>query len=269
MPARSIVPAVLAVAEHRALMGADVQKGIAAGLELMCRMSLVAPRRSTKRASIRPRCSARRPRPRPSAAALSLSPEKIAHAIGIAGLLASGIIEYLADGSWTKRLHAGSSAQSGIRAALLAEAGFTGPATVLEGSHGFYKAFAPSKTPNFSPLLEGLGTRSVLETIAFKPYACGTMTQPFIDCAIELARAGRQGRRHRVHGLQCGRGNRAPAVGAAALKHAPPNGYAGKILDALLHRRRLSSTARPGSSSSPTSACRTRRCARSPRKSPT
>ena len=38
-----IVPAVLAVAEHRSLMGADVQKGVAAGLELMCRMSLVTP----------------------------------------------------------------------------------------------------------------------------------------------------------------------------------------------------------------------------------
>ena len=138
-----------------------------------------------------------RPRRRPSRPRSVSSPEKIAHAIGIAGSLASGIIEYLADGSWTKRLHAGSSAQSGIRAALLAEAGFTGPKTVLEGSHGFYKAFAPSKTPNFSPLLEGLGTRFVLETIAFKPYACGTMTQPFIDCAIELRRIGHQARRHR------------------------------------------------------------------------
>src|SRR5256885_1876148 len=125
-----------------------------------------------------------------AAAALAMPVDKIAHAIGVAGSLASGIIEYLADGSWTKRLHAGAAAQAGIRAALLAEGGFTGPATVLEGSHGFYKAFAPSKAPDFAPLLERLGASWVLETVAVKPYACGTMNQPFIDCAIELARSG-------------------------------------------------------------------------------
>jgi hypothetical protein len=65
------------------------------------------------------------------------------------------------------------AAQSGLRATLLAEGGFNGPRTVLEGQHGFYKAFAPSKAPDFKPLLEGLGDNWVLETVAFKPYACG------------------------------------------------------------------------------------------------
>jgi 2-methylcitrate dehydratase PrpD len=224
-----IVPAVLAIAEHRSLMGADVQKGIAAGLELMCRMSLVTPE-AIHKACFHPTAVLGAPAAAAAVAtALSLSPEKIAHAIGIAGSLASGIIEYLADGSWTKRLHAGSSAQSGIRAALLAEAGFTGPATVLEGSHGFYKAFAPSKTPNFSPLLEGLGTRFVLETIAFKPYACGTMTQPFIDCAIELQRSGIKADDIATLVCNVGEGTVHRLWEPLAKKHAPPNGYAGKF----------------------------------------
>jgi len=224
-----IVPAVLAIAEHRALMGADVQKGIAAGLELMCRMSLVTPE-AIHKACFHPTAVLGAPAAAAAvAAALNLSPEKIAHAIGIAGSLASGIIEYLADGSWTKRLHAGSSAQSGIRAALLAEAGFTGPATVLEGSHGFYKAFAPSKTPNFSPLLEGLGTNFVLETIAFKPYACGTMTQPFIDCAVELRRSGVKPDDIATLVCNVGEGTVHRLWEPLAKKHAPPNGYAGKF----------------------------------------
>jgi 2-methylcitrate dehydratase PrpD len=224
-----IVPAVLAIAEHRSLLGADVQKGIAAGLELMCRMSLVTPE-AIHKACFHPTAVLGAPAAAAAVAtALSLTREKIAHAIGIAGSLASGIIEYLADGSWTKRLHAGSSAQSGIRAALLAEAGFTGPASVLEGSHGFYKAFAPSKTPNFAPLLEGLGTRFVLETIAFKPYACGTMTQPFIDCAIELKRAGIKA--DDIASMVCnvGEGTVHRLWEPLAQKHAPPNGYAGKF----------------------------------------
>jgi 2-methylcitrate dehydratase PrpD len=184
-----VVPAVLAAAEHRALDGNAVVKGIAAGVEIMCRMSLVAPQ-ATHKACFHPTAIFGAPAAAVGvAAALGLAPAEIARAIGIAGSLASGIIEYLADGSSTKRLHAGVAAQSGIRAALLAENGFSGPATVLEGRHGFYRAFAPSRAPDFAPLTKGLGVRWILETVAFKPYACGTMTQPFIDCAIELARS--------------------------------------------------------------------------------
>jgi 2-methylcitrate dehydratase PrpD len=72
----------------------------------------------------------------------------------------------------------------------MARGGFLGPRTVFEGTHGFYRAFAPSAAPDFALLLDGLGEKWVIETIAFKPYACGTMTQPFIDCAISLAQKG-------------------------------------------------------------------------------
>ena len=183
-----IIPAVLAIAEERQLDGAAAMTACAIGTELLCRMSLVAPQ-ATHRASFHPTAVMGAPAAAAAVAtALQLSAVQTTHALGIAGSLASGIIEYLADGSSTKRLHAGVAAQSGIRAALLAEAGFSGPATVFEGSHGFYKAFAPSRVPDFRHLLEGLGTHWVTPAIAFKPYACGTMTQPFIDCAIEAAR---------------------------------------------------------------------------------
>jgi 2-methylcitrate dehydratase PrpD len=104
--------------------------------------------------------------------------------------MASGIIEYLADGSWTKRMHAGWSAQAAIRAAMMGDAGFSGPRTVFEGTHGLFSAFAPSIEPEFELLTEGLGSRWEAAAIAYKPYACGTMTQPYIDCAVRLARAG-------------------------------------------------------------------------------
>jgi 2-methylcitrate dehydratase PrpD len=163
------------------------------------------------------------------AAAIGLDAKKTAHALGISGSLASGIIEYLADGSWTKRMHAGAGAQSGIRAALLAEHGFTGPMSVFEGTHGFYKAFAPSKAPDFAPLLAGLGSQWVLETLAFKPYACGTMTQPFIDCAIALAKSGVKADDIESMVCEVGEGTVHRLWEPLALKHAPPNGYAGKF----------------------------------------
>ncbi|HSA90304.1 MAG TPA: MmgE/PrpD family protein [Burkholderiales bacterium] len=186
----AIVPAALALAEHRGLDGAGVVKGIVAGTEFACRGSMVAPQ-AIHRAGFHPSgvlCALGAAAA--GAAMLGLEPRRIAHAIGIAGSFASGIIEYLADGAWTKRFHPGWAAQAGIRAALLAEAGFTGPLSVLEGAHGFYKAFAPSKAPDFEVLLGGLGKRYVIDGIAFKPYACGTMTHPYIDCMMELRAAG-------------------------------------------------------------------------------
>jgi len=102
--------------------------------------------------------------------------------------MASGIIEYLAEGAWTKRLHPGWAAQSGIRAADLARNGFIGPRTVMEGTHGFYYAFAHGKDGDWGKLLDGFGERWVAASIAFKPYACGTMTQPYVDCARRLAK---------------------------------------------------------------------------------
>lgn len=224
-----IVSAVLAIAEKRGLSGDAVMRGIAVGTELMCRMSLVAPQ-ATHKASFHPTAIFGAPAAAAAVgAALGLDGQTIGRALGISGSLASGIIEYLADGSSTKRLHAGAAAQAGLRAALLAEGGFTGPLTVFDGTNGMYKAFAPSKAPDFSKLLDGLGTEWILETLAFKPYACGTMTQPFIDCAIKLAATGVKA--EDIVSIRCnvGEGTVHRLWEPLSEKHTPPNGYAGKF----------------------------------------
>lgn len=228
-----IVPAVLAIAEDRGLSGDALVKGCAVGVEILCRMSLVAPQ-ATHRASFHPTAVMGAPAAAIAVATcLGLPASQVTQALGIAGSLSSGIIEYLADGSSTKRLHAGAAAQSGIRAALLAAAGFTGPATVFEGQHGFYKAFAPSLAPNFHPLVDGLGTEWVTPTVAFKPYACGTMTQPFIDCAVEAAEElDRRGLTvDAIESVVCsvGQGTVHRLWEPIDLKRSPPNGYAGKF----------------------------------------
>lgn len=224
-----IVSAVLAIAEKRGLDGNAVMRGIAVGTELMCRMSLVAPQ-ATHKASFHPTAIFGAPAAAAAVgAALGLGNHKIARALGISGSLASGIIEYLADGSSTKRLHAGAAAQAGLRAALLAEGRFTGPLSVFDGTNGMYKAFAPSKAPDFSHLLDGLGQEWILETLAFKPYACGTMTQPFIDCAKMLAKSGVKA--EDIVSITCnvGEGTVHRLWEPLAEKHRPPNGYAGKF----------------------------------------
>jgi 2-methylcitrate dehydratase PrpD len=123
-------------------------------------------------------------------AALGLNAKQIVDALGIAGSMAGGIIEYLAEGAWTKRMHAGWAAQSGLRAALLAKAGFVGPRTVFEGVHGLFHGFAHTTKGDYDALSGDFGTRWVTDTLAFKPYPCGTMAQPYIDCARRLAARG-------------------------------------------------------------------------------
>ncbi|SFA74505.1 2-methylcitrate dehydratase PrpD [Rhizobium sp. NFR07] len=224
-----IVPAVIAIGEKRGLDGRAAMRGIAVGAELMCRMSLVAPQ-ATHKASFHPTAIFGAPAAAAAVcAALGLDEAVTARALGISGSLASGIIEYLADGSSTKRLHAGAAAQAGLRAALLAEGGFTGPLSVFEGSHGLYKAFAPSKQPDFGCLVDGLGEQWIVETLAFKPYACGTMTQPFIDCAMMLAKSGVKA--DNIVSITCrvGEGTVHRLWEPLAKKQAPPNGYAGKF----------------------------------------
>ncbi len=182
-----MVPAILAAGEQRRLTGADLLRGLAVGAELICRLALVAPT-AMHRQGFHPTavCGAFGAAAG-VATALNLTPAQFASALGIVGSMASGIIEYLAEGTWTKRMHPGWAAGAGWRAARLAESGFVGPRTVFEGEHGAFHAFAVPGIPrDFSHLRDGWGSRWEVANLAFKPYACGTMAQPFIDCALKL-----------------------------------------------------------------------------------
>jgi 2-methylcitrate dehydratase PrpD len=150
-------------------------------------------------------------------------------ALGTAASMASGIIEYLAEGAWTKRLHAGWSAQSGLKAALFGRAGFLGPRTVFEGVHGFFHAFAHTTKGDYAALTGDFGERWVTETLAFKAYPCGTMTHPYIDCARRLAARGIKADDIAEMVCDVGEGTVHRLWEPLAAKQRPANGYAGKF----------------------------------------
>ncbi len=223
-----VVPAVLALAEREKLSMTQATQAIAIGAELMCRASLVAPKLIHK-AGFHPTAAIGALAAALAAAtALRLTEKQAVNALGIAGSMAGGIIEYLAEGAWTKRLHPGWAAQSGIRAADLARAGFVGPRTVLEGAHGFFHAFAHTAQGDFARLLEGFGSRWIAESIAFKLYACGTMTHPYIDCA---RRIGTRVKPEEIEEIVCeaAEGTVHRLWEPLAAKRRPPNGYAAKF----------------------------------------
>ena len=185
-----IVPAVLAACERHNPDGRMALVGIAVGTEVLCRLSLVVPK-AVHKAGFHPTAVfGAMGAAAGVGAALGLNARQIVDALGIAGSMAGGIIEYLAEGAWTKRLHAGWAAQSGIRAALLARGGFVGPRTVFEGVHGLFHGFAHTTQGDYGALTDDFGMRWVTDTLAFKPYPCGTMAQPYIDCARRLAARG-------------------------------------------------------------------------------
>jgi 2-methylcitrate dehydratase PrpD len=184
------VPAVLAACERHHPDGCMALTGIAVGTDVLCRLSLVVPK-AVHKAGFHPTAIfGAMGAAAGVGAALGLNARQIVDALGVAGSMAGGIIEYLSEGAWTKRLHAGWAAQSGIRAALLARAGFVGPRTVFEGVHGLFHGFAHTTEGDYSALTGDFGTRWVTDTLAFKPYPCGTMAQPYIDCARRLAAHG-------------------------------------------------------------------------------
>ena len=224
-----IVPALLAAAQRHKLSGADLLRGIAVGAEVMCRLCAVAPTKVHKAGFHPTAIFGVMGAVAGLGAALRLSEDELVDAFGIAGSMASGIIEYLADGAWTKRMHPGWAAQSGYRAVRLAQAGFKGPATVFEGEHGLFHGFANTSSGDFEAMLAGVGREWIWTSIAFKPYACGTMAHPYIDCARELLRQGLVPAD--IAQIEC---NTAEGIvhrlwEPLALKQSPPNAYAAKF----------------------------------------
>jgi 2-methylcitrate dehydratase PrpD len=224
-----IVPAVLAACERHRPDGAAALLGIAVGTETMCRLSTVVPK-AVHKAGFHPTAIfGVMGAAAGVGAALGLNAKQLVDALGIAGSFASGIIEYLAEGTWTKRLHPGWAAQSGLRAALLARGGFLGPRTVFEGVHGLFQGFARTAEGNYDALLGDFGTRWVTETLAFKPYPCGTMAHPYIDCAKRLAARGIKPSDVKEMICEVAEGTVHRLWEPLADKQRPPNGYAAKF----------------------------------------
>jgi len=175
----------LAVGEELRASGKAVLEAAIAGTEVMCKVGLVAPGKFHAR-GFHPTalCSTFG-----SAAAAGklygLEPPQWSDALGLCGSQSSGIIEYLADGTWTKRLHPGWSAHGGVIATMLAREGFRGPARVFEGQHGFYRSFGGPNEYPFEKLSE-LGRTWEIPKLTFKSYPCGSISHPYMDCALTL-----------------------------------------------------------------------------------
>lgn len=116
---------------------------------------------------------------------MKLDADRMTHALGIAGSMCSGLLEFSqSGGGMVKRLHLGRAAEGGALAATLAREGFTGPATILEGKFGFLAAFAKEKDP--ARLTRGLGEEWHTLKTMLKRYACHITAHVPVTAALEL-----------------------------------------------------------------------------------
>ena len=224
-----IVPAVLAASERFGRHGGSALLGVASGVETLCRLSLVAPKLIHKAGFHPTSVLGAMASTVGVSVALGLDRRQLVDALGIAGSMAGGIIEYLAEGAWTKRLHAGWAARVGLHAARIAREGFLGPRTVFEGTHGLFFGFAHTAAGDFGALTDDFGDRWVMTNLTFKPYATGTMNQPYIDCALRLARKGFAAEEVADVLCETAEGYVHRLWEPLASKHRPANDYAAKF----------------------------------------
>jgi 2-methylcitrate dehydratase PrpD len=169
-PGIVIVPTALAVGEEVGASGPDVLAAIAIGYEIATRLGELTPgafqRQGFHPSSVLGIFGATAV----AARLMGVTVEQAVNAAGLAGSMAAGLMEYLTDGSDAKQMHPGWVAQGAIRAVQLAVHGGTGPASVLDGPKGVFRAFV-GKDVNVTAGLAGLGESWEGLAVATKPYA--------------------------------------------------------------------------------------------------
>jgi 2-methylcitrate dehydratase PrpD len=205
-PSVPTLAAALAVGERVSASGRDLLTAFVYGFEITCRIA-DATNREHYRRGYHPTgviC------PLGAAVAagklLGLDQGGIRRALGIAASRGAGLrVSY---GTMTKPFHAGSAAESGVLAALLAARGFTASEAALEGDLGLFQAIAG----DFDPvrLLEPLGDPFyiVRPGAAIKPYPVGSIARPAAPKSTCTSLPGGTSTRTNVSGVAGGSSRR-------------------------------------------------------------
>jgi 2-methylcitrate dehydratase PrpD len=180
-PTAPVAPAVLALAELRRLGGPDLLLAFILGNEIQARIGLaISPSHYNKGWHITSTCGVFGA-VAGSGKLLALDERRMVWALGAAATQSAGLCECL--GTAAKSLSVGNAARNGLWSALLAEKGFDGPPEPLAGVQGFYHALG--ETADLSLVTEGLGESWEIMATSYKPYPCGFVIHPVLDCVLD------------------------------------------------------------------------------------
>ncbi|AEW98235.1 MmgE/PrpD family protein [Streptantibioticus cattleyicolor] len=183
-PGAAVIPAALATAQDTDVSGPGFLTAVAVGYETSCRLGAALGQGAYRRGF------------HPTAIAgvfgavaavgrlRGLDAERLEHAFGLAGSMAAGSMQYLANGGWNKRLHPGLAARNALLAVALASAGVIGAAQAIEGDLGLLAGYSAAPEP--AALVAGLGTEWRLTGTGIKPYPSCRLTHGAIDAARRL-----------------------------------------------------------------------------------
>ena len=186
-PGATLLASSLAVAQERGMGGRELLTAVVAGAEVMIRIGRATKHSNEGRGFHAPGTTG------PFGAAVAcgrlmrFDAERMRNALGIAGSLACGLLEFARSGTgaMVKRLHLGRAAESGVLAASLAGESFTGPASVLEGEFGFLRVFCGSE---FDPheLTNGLRDSYATRSIMLKRFPCHVTAHTSVQAILDL-----------------------------------------------------------------------------------
>lgn len=186
-PAVAIFPSALAAAQMTGCSGKTFLTGVVLGYEVMVRLGkALGPSKHYLRGFHPTGTCGTFGAAAAAASILGLTAEQTISAFGIAGSQAAASMEFLNEGAWTKRMHPGWAAHSGLLAALLARRNFFGPSTILEGKFGFLNSYSPE--PDFTKVTDNLGSEYLILRTSIKPHSCCRYKQAPIDGILQIMR---------------------------------------------------------------------------------
>ncbi len=153
-PGAATVPVILALAQRQPVSGQELITAMEAGYEVGWRVGRALLPELMNRGYHAQSAIGVFVAAAAAGKILRLDPDQMTHALAIAGSHASGTMEFDQSGGEVKRLHNGMACCGGLRAALLAQLGLTGPATIFEGERGILKAM--SGNSDVAPIVKDL-----------------------------------------------------------------------------------------------------------------
>ena len=181
-PSAPVIPAVLAVAEWKALSGKAALEAFILGFEVETRIGLGMGKKHYDRGWHNTASCGRFGSVVAAGKLLGLNLEQMKMALGMAGTQASGL--RLVFGTMTKPFHPGKCAFDGLLSALLAQRGFTCAPNLIEGPKGYVEVLGVES--KLEPMVKNLGKKYEVLNNTFKPYAACLMTHPTIDAVIGM-----------------------------------------------------------------------------------
>lgn len=185
-PGAAVIPAALATAERTDATGEELLTALAVGYEVCCRLGAALGHGAYQRGFHPTAIAGLIGATAAAGRLLGLNADGGGNAIGLAGSMAAGSMQYLANGAENKRLHPGLAAHNAVLAASFAAAGLRGAAEAIEGGLGLLHAY--TEEPHPDRLIDDLGATWLLEGTGIKPYPSCRLTHGTIDAALQVRR---------------------------------------------------------------------------------